>query len=46
MLTFFIVLAVVTAGGICATESVDRPRRRQLRLDRLAAAAPAPTGRG
>lgn len=32
MLTFFIVLAVVTAGGIWATEKVDRPRRAQARL--------------
>jgi hypothetical protein len=31
MLIFFIVLAVVTAGGVWATESVDRPRRRKLR---------------
>lgn len=46
MLTFFIVLAVVTAGGICATESVDRPRRRKIRLDRLAAAATAAAARG
>ncbi|MGY2732468.1 hypothetical protein ACVWYO_000142 [Sphingomonas sp. UYP23] len=31
MIAFFIVLAVVTAGGVWATESVDRPRRRKLR---------------
>lgn len=40
MLTFFIVLAVVTAGCIWATEHVDRPRRAQLRRDLLAAAQP------
>jgi hypothetical protein len=31
MIVFFIVLAVVTAGGVWATESIDRPRRRKLR---------------
>lgn len=31
MIVFFVVLAVVTAGCIWATESVDRPRRRRLR---------------
>ena len=38
MLTFFIVLAVVTTGCIWATETVDRPRRARDRLDRLASA--------
>jgi hypothetical protein len=31
MIAFFVVLAVITAGCVWATESVDRPRRRQLR---------------
>ena len=31
MIAFFVVLAVVTAGCVWATESIDRPRRRQLR---------------
>lgn len=39
MLTFFILLSAVTAGTILATEHVDRPRRRQIRLDRIAAEA-------
>ena len=39
MLIFFILLAAVTAGTIWATEHVDRPRRRQMRLDRIATEA-------
>ena len=31
MIAFFVVLAVITAGGVWATESIDRPRRRKLR---------------
>ncbi len=31
MIVFFVVLAVITAGCVWATESVDRPRRRRLR---------------
>lgn len=31
MIVFFAVLAVITAGGVWATESIDRPRRRRLR---------------
>ena len=31
MIAFFVVLAVVTAGCVWATESIDRPRRRLLR---------------
>jgi hypothetical protein len=31
MIVFFAVLAAVTAGGVWATESIDRPRRRKLR---------------
>lgn len=37
MLTFFIALAVVTAGCIWATEHVDRSRRAELRRNLLAA---------
>ena len=37
MLIFYILLATVTGAVIWATEHVDRPRRRQLRLEQAAA---------
>lgn len=41
MIVFFAVLAVITAGGVWATESIDRPRRLELRR-RLREAATQP----
>lgn len=36
MIVFFAVLAFLTASGVWATESIDRPRRRRLREAALA----------